>query len=306
MQSPKYIEVTMHPGTDGNAKYIVPGTLHLVLQEDEKGVWVQGISRPVLLYNDEFSIYRGPVNAEILENNKRFFEKSQQESKTSTIFVSSVNSLKIKAMKKEQTAKAQKEVTNLTKTEMQVMEAIFSNPVKGKAVKSDNENMIGVNADLDNVDSVLDGIDAAKVCRKLKRQGLLTYEWNTDEEGNRLEDKSRSVAITQEGFDLIQLGVKQPKPKAEKAPKEAKPKKEKAVKATKSKDDDDLLGEEDKPEGFSVQSNAVTKVFIIRLPEHGRFIKKATNLKEYKELQKETYDGWITRLQDGELTEQPD
>lgn len=284
---------------------LIPDPPHM---HQSNAVWISVHGRAMKIFKDEYDA----VNEQAVENLKIIFEKSQQDSKTSAIFVSSVNSLKNKNMKKKETTVAA--VSNLTKTEMSVMEAIFSSPTKGKAKKSTDETMVGVAADLDTVDKALDGVDAAKVCRKLKRQGLLTYEWNADAEGNRLEDKSRSVAITQQGFDLIQLGVKVPKPKAEKAPKEDKPKatKKGAVPETEA-DEEDLLGEDpaekedvNQPEGFSVKGNAVTKVVIVRLPEHGRFIKKATNLAEYKELQKETYDGWITRLEDGELTAQED
>lgn len=311
MEDQKYIKIGQafkpQSGLQGN---LTPGTLHLVIQEivdeDRKGVYVMGVGRPVKLYPDEFRIYEGSVNAEILEEQRKNFEKSQQDSKRMPSFVSSVNHLKNKKMNKG-TQKTEQS-SNLTKTEMQVAEAIIANPLKGKAVKSDNDKMIEAGADLATVDASLPGIDAPKVCRKMHRAGLITYVWN--------EDKTRTVSITQEGFDAIQLGVRVPKEKAPKAEKVVKEKAPKAEKVAKEKEapakgkgsskvavipevteDDDNLDDT-----FDVKANPVSKTFTVTI-EGKSYTLKVKTAQEFKDCKANSYEEWLDLVALGELTE---
>jgi hypothetical protein len=310
----RYIQIVLVNSKEPIFANLVAGSVHAVLPVPEyaksthpESIWVMGFSRPVCILPDEFINYEGPINAEILN----IFEKSQQDSKK-LLYLSQETNVKNKSMKNVEKVSA--EISNLTKTEMGVMEAIFSNPLKGKAFKSDNAKMIAVVADLSVVDANIDGIDAAKVCRKLHRAGLITYAWN--------EDKSRSVAITQEGFDIIQLGVKVPKEKVAKEPKEkvAKEPKEKVSKEPKAKVskskleddapvdvdnmsegqmDDHLLGV---PKGFEVKANPVAKVFNVTFPDSKKYRLKVATAQEFKDVKSNSYQEWEDLRELGELT----
>jgi hypothetical protein len=290
--------------------YLFPNTVHTVIGTTKTSVGLKcylvlGVGNALVkVFEDEAEIYKGTVNQEILEKSKKLFEKSQQESNNSIKFVSSVNN----TLKKEQMKKV--ELSPLTKTEMATMEAIYSNPKdkKKKAVKSTDKAMIGVEADLSVVDSALDGYDGAKICRKMHRADLISYKW--------LEDgsKERVVAVTEKGFEAIQLGVKVPKPKTEKAPKEAKaPKAEKAVKAkpakaTKAKVEEDILGEQSQEEqtGFEVKSNPVAKTFNITFEDGSRFRLKVKTAQEFKDCKDNSLEEWETLRDLGELEELED
>lgn len=286
MSSKKFIEITADLLWSGNNGNCGKGSVHRVLCTNERGVLIMGLSREVLLYEDEFLFCEGPVKSVVLEKPQKIFEKNQPESNNSIKFVSSLKQLNMS--KKETTVQA------LTKTEMAVVLSIVANPKKGKAVKQDNKALIKVPADLAVVDKDLPGIDAAKVCRKLHRAGLITYTW--------LEDKSREVAITAEGFEALQIPVKVKglqipvKPKAEKKAKTAKAKPE-------AEQEDETEEEENEmPEGFKMSANPVAKVFNVTFPDGEKYRLKVKTAQEFKDVKSNTYEEWETLRDMGELT----
>ncbi len=293
------------------SSYIQAGNVYLVMEDKDvneslkdikpirNSIFIDVRGRATKIFSEEY-LY---VNEEDAIKLKKIFEKSLRDSKLSTIFATTTKQLKNRKMG---TAKKAEEVKSsfLTKTEFAVIQAIFENPLKGKAVKSTDIKMISVEADLSSIDETLDGVDAAKVCRKLHRAGLINYKWN--------EDKSRSVSVTQEGFDAIQLGVKIPKekaPKAEKTVKEAKPKAEKKTKAVKETKpvedmsegqiDDELLGV---PEGFEVKANPVAKVFNVTFSDGEKYRLKVQTAQEFKDVKENSFAEWEALRDLGELS----
>lgn len=326
---PQFIRITQYckyTGS-GNTSNLTDGSVHEVIQQkeienQENALFVQGVSQPVRLFADEYScLWPTGKNGkpqvgktfteEEIEAFRKEFEKNQQESKKNTKFVPTVNS-KTKMSKTSKTAVTEK--GSLTATEMQVMEAIIAQ--KTVNAKKADIKMIGKVADLDEVDSALSGIDAAKVCRKMKRSGLLSYEWSTDKEGNRTG--AREVGITKEGFEALQLPVKvkaapgkkkeqateesaKDAPKASKKSSKEQPKKQEPFTAPGEEaetEEDDLLGDTD----FAVKINAKDKSFTV-VSTYGEHKITVKTLKEFKELKEETQEGWLTRIENGELDE---
>jgi hypothetical protein len=321
---PEFIRITVCNAQEAKFSNLLPGTVHEVVQapnpykNDRKGVWVMGIRQPVKVFTDEYQIAERPVITEaskIIQNN---FEKCPPDSNSSTIFVpvNSFTNLKNKKMSTKTQATKETKAVSLTKTEMTVMTAICSVTKK----KVTDAKMVGTEAILEEVAKLTTGIDCAKVCRKLHRAGLVTYKWN--------EDKTRSVGVTEAGFEAMQVPVKVKavkEPKAEgtaEAPKKgnkAKATEQQTAEAPKKKGPvfsapgstaeeaeeseesaDDLLGEED--EEVTVTSNPVTKLFTITILGD-RFTYKAKTLNAFKDLKKLSNEEWVEMQKAGELTE---
>lgn len=328
--TPEFIRVTechAWQGT-GNTSNMKPGSVHEVLtlktlENEENRMHVQGVSTPIRLFSDEYSAL-WPVGTdgkarkgekfsqEEIEKFRKDFEKSRLESKKSIIFAKN-NSISNNLKNKNRMSSKTK--GQMTKTEIAVMEGIAT--VTNK--KTSNKSLIGKEANLSEVDAGLSGIDTAKVARKMKRSGLLTYEWATDKEGARTGE--RLLAVTQEGFDILQLGAKEPAKKAakkaedataapkgkkkaaKKAAEKAPAKKEPAVSgvAGSTKDDPEfLIGDEDSD--FSVEVNAKAKTFTVN-STYGEHQLKVKTLKAFKAAKEYTEENWLTNIEDGNLTE---
>jgi len=326
--TPEFIKITeCHAWQgQGNCSNLTPGSVHEVihikgLENTSDGIYVDGVSQPVKVMSDEYSAL-WPIGTngkakkgekfseEEIEKFRKIFEKSRSESKKKAIFAKN-NSINNKTKKKKMSSKTKGQ---MTKTEIAVMEGIAS--ATGK--KTSHKALVGKEANLSEVDAELSGIDTAKVARKMKRAGLLTYEWQNDKEGNRTGE--RLIAITQEGFDVLQLGAKEPKKpapkkKAEKAPAKKKaekaPAKKKAEKApaknkpavsgvagSTKEDLEFLIGDEDAD--FSVTLEG--KTFTVS-SQYGEHQLKVKTLKALKAAKAYTEDDWLTNIEDGKLTE---
>lgn len=63
-------------------------------------------------------------------------------------------------------------------------------------LKFDDEQVIGEEVPLEKVESKVKDINVPKMCRRMKRAGLLKYRW--------AEDGKRRIGLTRKGFSMLQ------------------------------------------------------------------------------------------------------
>lgn len=201
-------------------------------------------------------------------------------------------------------AKTEKEVvySTLTKTQARVLNAIaaeigMESTDKKIIAKRDGEKIKGPSATLIDKDGnpvvKVDGVDIAKVCRQLHREDLVLYGWN--------EDRSRYIAITGEGFNQLQLPLKERTFPAKKEKAEGEEGAEKPKKEKKSKDktpapaapaaDEPQESADEEPEVPVVKPNPLMNNFIVIFRGRKK-IHKAKDEAEFRELSKRAPEEW--------------